>query len=240
MNYRRAFCIAAFILLTRIFAFATDANSRISQAENVRFPKNGALKISAVETIGKDLVLRFSNPKTGKIVRSFQMTSDDADRYKPFDFSSLTNAFLRFRVLKIKGLPSPLVHAVAVGPGGSDHGFLSVIIGEIKGKLKILSPPIETSIQGGVHLGSLGANRGSGIAVWNFIWGNDEIHHDEHRYNVTFYRFDAKSQTFIKGETINSKRKHENYRGALNELKLSFFKNDQNAIPKVRKYREEL
>lgn len=239
MNYQKAVYIVVFILLTQLSAFAIGENSRISQTKIVRFPAAGTLRVSAVEIIDKNPVLRFSNFKTGKILASFQIKAEDSDRYKSFDLSSPSSAFVRFRVLNIKGLPSPLVHAVAVSPGGSDHGFLSILIGEINGKLKILSPPIETSIQGGVHIGGLGAHRGNGIAVWNFIWGN-ESHYEAHRYDVTFYPFDAKSQAFIKGVTIKSKQKHETDRGALNELKLPFFKNDQNAIPKVKEYRVDL
>lgn len=239
MKYQKLFFVGAVILLMNLVVFAGNDKMRVSQTEIVKFPQNGELQVSAVEIIDKHLILRFSNSRTKKIIASFQIKADD-DRYIPFHFSSTSSPFLRFRVLNIEGLPSPLIHAVALNPGGSDHAFMSVLIGEINGKLKILTPaPIETSIQGGVHIGALGENRGAGIAVWNFIWDKNEVHHAAHRYEFTFYRFDEKTGNFIKGETISSKQKHDTYEGALDEMKLSSFRNAQNVIPEVRRYRED-
>lgn len=261
--YRQLFLIFAIIFLTNILSIASpkghsrisgdskagadptiptfiNSKTRVSQTEIVNFPKNGAVRVSAVETIGRHLVITFANPKTKRPMASFQIRTKSVDSYVPEDFRSLISAFLRFRVVNIKGLPSPLIHAVGVNPGGSDHGFLSVLLGEVNGKFKILTPEgLETAIQGGVHIGSLGEGRGEGIAGWCFIWDDREAHYDSHRYEVEFYTFDKKTGLFKKSLKLQSREKYDQDRKALGELKLSFFENFLDAIPKVREYREE-
>lgn len=88
-------------------------------------------------------------------------------------------------VLTMKGLPGPLVLAVAVSPGGSDTMFETSVIGAINRQIKVLTPePLTNNIRGGVYVGDLGEGRGFGATVWNFLWEGDEVHYDPHRYQI--------------------------------------------------------
>jgi hypothetical protein len=97
--------------------------------------------------------------------------SDD-DLLKPTaEQGAAFNPFLRFQVLRPACFGPPLILAVAVVPGGSDHGFWAAVIGEVAGKLAVLTPSeLSLQVQGGLSLGHLNKRFGCGLVVWKFIW----------------------------------------------------------------------
>lgn len=236
---RSKFIILLNILLLTAFLMNTNAQSktRVGQTDLVNFPKKGEVKIEVIETIGKPAKINFSSKKSKKNLGSF--TLSNGDRYIPFQFESAVNPITRFRVLEnIEGLPTPLIQAVAVHPGGSDHSFWTILFAEINGKIKMLTPKTtENAIQGGVHIGSLGVGNGVGMAVYNFVWEDDEAHFDAHRYTVDLYKFDEAKRMFVKGKTVTSKEKYNKKTEALNELGFGFFENRLNDFPAIRDFR---
>ena len=144
------------------------------------------------------------------------------------------------RVLeKIEGLPVPLIQILSINPGGSDHGFWTNLIGEVNGKIKLLTPQIiENAIQGGVYFGDLGKRNGIGLALFNFVWDAQEAHYQEHHYQVELYKFNQKTGTFVKVKKLVSKNKYNDEFGALKELGFGHFKNRLNDFPGIGKYRE--
>lgn len=211
--------------------------AQTGQTQIIQFSEMRA-RVSAVETLNAPLRLVFSTVSTGRELFAFDYKDEAKEFYKPEDFNSLINAFLRFRTVSVEDLPSPLVLGVAVNPGGSDHGFMTHVFGEDGGVFKRLTPEsLHTAIAGGVHLGDLGAERGKGVALWNSVWADDEAHTAPHRYEVRLYPYDAASRTFVKGETLVTKNKHAGDRAALDELKLSFFINQLDLVSGIEEYR---
>jgi hypothetical protein len=151
---------------------------------------------------------------------------------------SLIDPFVRFRALDVEGLPAPLVLAVAVRPGGSDHGFETTVVGARGAAFRVLTPePLLTSMQGGVFVGDLGGARGPGAAVWGFIWEDGEVHHASHRYEVKLYPFDARRGVFRRAAVLRSKQKHARGEDALEELGLPRFTNLLDNFPAIEEYR---
>lgn len=190
----------------------------ITQSKIVNFPRIGTVRVEAIEQIGKFPEMVFKDVKSGKVV--FRSSITDSDGWlKPTDDEEFTQPFLRFRVVRSPGFSSPLIMAVAVRPGGSDHLFLSVVFGEVNGKITRLNTnPIETNIQGGYYLGYLNRKLGYGLVSWCFDWESSEIHYDYHHYYIDIYTIS--NGRFRKTFSSRSKRKYgpvDSYR-ALNEF----------------------
>ena len=231
-----------FLIITILFvtsAINSQSKTRIAQTETVEFPHNGKVEIEVIETLDKPMKLVFTNSKAKKKIAEFILKNNDS--YIPYQFESVTNPITRFRVLEnIENLPSPLVQAVAVNPGGSDHAFWTILLAEIDGKIKMLTPKTtENSIQGGIHIGNLGTENGTGLAVYNYIWADDEAHYDKHRYKVDLYKFDEAKQMFAKTKTLISKEKYAKKSDALEELGFGFFENRLNDFEEIRVFRED-
>jgi hypothetical protein len=127
--------------------------------------------------------------------------------------------------LRPHGLPLPLILVVAVTPGVSGHGFTATLIGEVGGRLKVLTEgPLGAGNQSGIYVGDLGAGRGVGLALWSPIWDTGcEGHYSAHRIEVELYPFDSRRGRFRKGRVLTSKGKYGGHgEGALEELRLSY------------------
>jgi hypothetical protein len=79
---------------------------------------------------------------------------------------------LHFRVVRLRGLPQPLIIAVNASPGGSDTVFLTDLISSQNGQFRpLLDTPLQSTIEGGMLVAVLGRATGSGIALWDMVWG---------------------------------------------------------------------
>ncbi|HEU4595027.1 MAG TPA: hypothetical protein VFS10_07635 [Pyrinomonadaceae bacterium] len=219
---------------------ARPPREKVTQEENIRFPRAGRVKVRAVEARGRLPRLEFVSEATGRRLGSITLGTSAPESYRPLDEPgiSLIDPFVRFKALDAEGLPAPLVFAVAVRPGGSDHGFETTLIAARGTGFRVLTTePLLTSIQGGVFVGDLGGGRGPGAAVWGFIWEDDEVHHGSHRYEVKLYPFDARRGVFRRAAVLRSKQKHERGEDALEELGLPRYTNLLDNFPAIKDYR---
>ena len=199
---------------------APAVRPRVTQKLVTSFPGLGMVWVRAVENYGERMRIEVLSVETDALLYSFEDPTDE----RP-GAGSISNPFLRFRILRIEGLPQPLIFAVTVTPGGSGHGFYAMLIGEVGGRLKVLTEePLGTSNQGGIYVGDLGAGRGFGAAVWETTWDYDsECHYCPHRYEVALYPFDSRRKRFVKGRVLKSQRQYGGHGdGALGELRLRY------------------
>jgi hypothetical protein len=214
------------------------ASRYVKQEEVVNFPRLGAVRVRAVEVPGRLPRLEFASAKTGRRLLSVAVGTSDPKAFVREPGDSLINPLVRFRVLRGTGLTDPLIFAVAVRPGGSDHGFETTLVAEAGGRLKPLAlrPQPINNLQGGVFVGDLGGGRGHGLAVWSFIW-EDGPHYGRHRYGVSLYPFDARRATFGSRRRLESKGAHDSGEGALEELGLPRYRNLLDDFPAIADYR---
>ncbi len=201
---------------------AKDAGPRVSQQLWVKFPKAGLVQVRAVENYDERMRIEVLDGETDALLYTFQAPTDAQPNAEQEKFGT---AFLRFRVLRDLGLPQPLILVVAVRPGGSGHGFYVSLIGEVGGRLKVLTRErLTTNNQGGIHVGDLGGGRGMGVAIWSPIWDPDcEAHYGAHQFEVEQNPLDVRRGRFVKGRTVRSRKKYGGHgEGALGELRLGY------------------
>ena len=216
----------------------------ISQEQTVKFPKSGELQVQIIEEVNQPFTLRFVRDEQpgfvqdDEIAAQFVMRSPSGGYIREY-WNSAVDPKVKFRVIEIEGVPSPVIHLVIVQPGGTDYGFWSALFAEINGKIKLLTPnTTRFSWEGGVQIGDLGKGNGTGVAVWNSIWGDGESHYGEHIYQVDFYNFNKKLGKFVKTKTVKTKQKQENPTKALESLGLGFYKDAVRDFPEFLEYRE--
>lgn len=192
---------------------------RIKQTLVTSFPTLGLVRLQAVENFGERMRVEAFDVKTDSPLAIFPAPVEEAPRAD----AQVANPFLRFRVVRARGLPGPVVFVVAVTPGGSGHGFSAMLIGEVGGRLKVLNEEtLFADNQSGIHVGALGGRAGAGAAVWRPMW-EDGGHYAPHRYEVTLYRFDPRRRMFVKSRVLESEREYEGHgEGALKELGLDY------------------
>ena len=202
------------------------AEPGITQELVVTFPRAGRVHVRAVEKPGETMRVEFDDDASAKPLASFPVTWPGDEVYFMPSAGGVGRPFLRLDVLRPDELASPLVIAAAVSPGGSGGGFCVVVVGEVGGRLKLLTPePLTTSNIGGVFVGDLGRGRGFGAAAWDFIWDFDdgESHYAPHRYEVQQYAFDRRRGRFRRGPKLRSRGKYACHgEGALEELGLAY------------------
>jgi len=224
--------VCAFLLLQPA-GFARQA-TRTRQSRVVKFPVSGSVLVQAKEKVGHNPRMFLLNRQTGKVLLDY-VFQDAEDVLKPQGDSPITDPFLRFGVIRAAGLPSPLLLAVGVSPGGSDHGFWAVIIGEVSGQLKVLTQELFTHIQGGFYLGYLNKKLGYGLVSWKFVW-DDGAHYDLHPYEVEV--FTLQGDRFVRRQKYVSKKKYEdNGIGAVRELGISV-RDLRRSVPRLKEYLE--
>lgn len=208
----------------------------ISTEKTVKFPHNGEVKAQVIEEVKKPFAIRFVKGYDEDLHARFVMNQHAIRREY---FHSAVDPKIRLKVINIAGISSPLIHLVIVQPGGSDYFFWSALFGEVNGKIKLLTPSTTTfSWEGGVQIGDLGKGNGTGVAVWNPIWGDGEAHHGEHIYEVEFYNFNKKLGKFTKTKKVKTQKKYDNPTEALESLQLGFYKDAVRDFPEFLEYRE--
>jgi hypothetical protein len=209
--------ISAFLALPVLLNLLTAAPQQIAAQRDVaRYSRLGELRVEADESVGNAPRLVISEALSGRSIFSKAL----GDPILP---EMVSRPILRFTVNEGPRPQSPLILAVAMSPGGSDCGYEGIVVGESKGRLAVLTPkPVGTYAEGGMYLGDLGNSRGFGLAVWNFIWAEDESHVDKHRYEVSLYRYDAVQSRFKLIDRVVSKQKYDLPAEALAELGLHY------------------
>ena len=201
------------ILLVFLLAQPSEASPKVTQAAICDF-KTNHMTVLAVEEFGKPLKLLFVDSDK-KVVYSTTFIDGFANR--SFAYS---NPYLRFRSYKLLGLPSPLIVAVGVSPGGSDVGYEIKLIAEKGGTMTTLSPgAIDLTIQDGLYLGYINAKYGYGMIIWKNIWAN-EAHYDPHRYQIEIYAWDTRNMDFRFVKYLVTKAKFKEGRSALQNHRL--------------------
>lgn len=128
---------------------------------------------------------------------------------------------LRFRVLKLAGLPQPLVLVAVASPGGSDVSFDTQLVGRVGGHYRpLIEKPVQSLLEGGVYVGPLGPKLGDGVAVWNFVWANGEAHVSPHRYTLRRQRWTGSRFTDL--PALTTKGKYTDPVAALAELHVDY------------------
>lgn len=216
---------------------AAAAAKFVKQEEVVTFARAGRVRVRAVEVPRGLPRLEFASAATGRGLLSLPVGTSDARSFRIEPWETPMNPLVRFVVMSAPGLPGPLVVAVAVKPGGTDHGFETSVVGEVGGRLKVLTnAPLVNNIQGGVFVGDLGGGRGPGVAAWNFIW-EEEAHYGAHRYEVRLLAFDARRGAFRSARPLRTKAKHASASDALAELGLPRYANLLDEWPAIKEYR---
>ena len=181
---------------------------KLTQSAVVQFPRHGLVRVGSVEQVGEFPKIVFSDIRSDTVLYRSSITDDSDFGLKPRNDDS-DQPFLRFREVRSIGLPSPLIVAVAIAPGGSDCGFYMSVFGEIDGKIiRLTNKPIDNAVQGGYYIGFLSQRLGYGIVSWTFDWNSDasEAHYDAHHYEMTVYKlFNGR---FRKVLSAKSKRKY--------------------------------
>lgn len=164
-------------------------------------------------------------------------------------FVSSISECLRFQVIPGDTSTPPLIFAVTASIGGSDGTFFGHLIGYRTDKFQVLNEKaFEAPIQGGFYVGKLEEKYGFGVAVWRFIWCNDEdepeetkcgeAHYDNHRYRVTLNPLDISSLSFKSGIKFKSQNKYPGHgENALKEFGLNFA-DLRKRMNKIRKFAE--
>jgi len=130
-----------------------------------------------------------------------------------------------------------VILAVAVCPGMTGNSFWATAIGEIDGKLDVLTPgEIYATNQGGFYIGYLNKELGCGLIAWDFIWGQGEFHYASHHYRYDIYKLEARQ--FVREHRYHSKRKYDGS-GAegLQEIGIHV-RDDRESMSKVKDYLE--
>ena len=183
---------------------------KITQAALIIFKVNEVTAL-AVEEFGKPLRLVMLGSK--ELVYSTQFGNESDVSVVDTEFY-YTKSFLRFKCFIIKGLPSPLLFAVATYPGGSDNGYEIKLITEIDSSITSINPaPIRLTIQDGIFLGYINRMYGYGMITWYHHW--DTPHYSPHKYEIRIFKWDQRSKRFVLSKTYKTQNKFKNGNSAL-------------------------
>jgi hypothetical protein len=140
---------------------------------------------------------------------------------------------LRFRVIHSRGLPTPIIMAVAVYYSGSDDAFFLTLFTESNGKMvRLNDKPLFTNVQGGYYFGTLNQGFGRGLAVWNFVWDDGKPHYTDHKYEIEIYAL-RRGKLRREFKTI-SRHTYDTGKGANSLRELGIKAYDQRAgIPRI-------
>jgi hypothetical protein len=198
------------LLLTLVQTVAPVAVKRIV----ANFPEVGSVAVEAQFT----RELPWDHPSAVIAPPSLTFRSAGGRELKRIQFGSEEEYYteLNFVVINLPRIATPLVVAVAVKPGGSDHLFQSAILGSVDGNIRDLLPDHPTTnIQGAFCLGRFGKNSRPGVLALNFIWENG-AHYSAHRYQCTFYEWTGTA--FQKRSVLETNRAYESWQDAAKEL----------------------
>jgi hypothetical protein len=177
------------LALLVLLSSAVAAAPAIAQSAVINFPVNGRVMVEAREEVGRFPQMVFTSQRTHK--QLILSSIEDKDKWLiPLEGdTNETRPSLRFRALRSRAFASPIIMAVAVYYGGSDHAFFLTLFTELNGKIiRLNEEPFFTNIQGGYYFGTLNQRFGRGLAVWNFVWDDGRGHYSNHKYQIDIYR----------------------------------------------------
>ena len=188
-----------------------EPDPEIVQSQVVTFPVHGPVLVQAQKhyTHFPKIILR--SRKTGQILFEHEIQDEDG--------TIKDHQLLGFRVLRIKGIPTPVIFALGIVAGGSNSTFYLALIGEVDGKLtSLLDRQLDCGTQGGYYVGYLNKKYGVGFVRWTYIWDMDqEVHYDFHHYEIEVFSYI--NGKFTQVEKYISKKKYDDYGfGAVHEL----------------------
>ncbi|HBB98845.1 MAG TPA: hypothetical protein DC054_26000 [Blastocatellia bacterium] len=219
--------------LVVLLSSAVSAAPAIAQSAVVNFPVIGRVTVEAREEVGKFPQMVFTSQRTHEQLLLSSIEDKDKWLIPLADEPSFARPVVRFRVIRARGLRSPMIMAVALRTGGSDNGFCLAMFTEVGGKVRRLNDgPFFTNVQGGYFFGYLNKRFGYGLAVWNFIWDHGP-HYTDHKYHLDIYRLRNGNlrRTF---QTV-SRRTYYTGKGAHALLELGIKAYDQrDGIPNIR------
>lgn len=161
----------------------------VVQSSVVNFPVSGRVVVRAREEVGRFPQMLFVAERTGEVLLASSI--EDKKGWLVPDREDSTPPRLRFRVIRSRGFPSPLIMSVGLSQGGSDSASYLTVFGEVGGRIvRLNGEPFFANVQGGYYLGYLSRGFGHGLAVWNFVWGGGagEWHYGAHKYEIEIYR----------------------------------------------------
>jgi hypothetical protein len=194
------------------------------------FPGIGTVTIRTIKAVGAlpAVVLADAN---GRVLLNATVGGTQSEYFRAAQAPDGTlNPTVHYALLPGPDPTSRAVLAVAAATGGSDCAYEAIVFGSERGKLSLWTPKtLDTMAEGGIFVGQLGARRGYGLAVWNFIWGN-EPHVAPHRYRVSLYHLNRRRMIFYPTITMTTRGHYSDDSSALRELGLTF-PNLTKAIP---------
>ena len=193
-----------------------------AEHSEVDFPGIGTVTLRTIKAVGALPSVALAGPD-GKVLLNATVggTQSSFFRISKGPDGSL-NPTVHYAVLAGPDPTSKAVLAVAAATGGSDCAYEAIVFGSDRGKLSLWTPKtLDTQAEGGIYVGDLGGHRGYGLAVWNFIWG-DEPHVAPHRYKVWLYRLNRLHMKFYPTETLTTRGHYADDATALRELHLDF------------------
>jgi hypothetical protein len=203
-----------------------------AQAEHgeAEFPGIGMVTIRTIKAVGALPAVVLADAK-GRVLLNATVGGTQSGYFRISRGPDGTlNPTVHYALLPGPNPTSRAVLAVAAAVGGSDCAYEAIVFGSERGKLSLWTPKtLDTQAEGGIYVGDLGHRRGYGLAVWNFIWGN-EPHVAPHRYRVSLYHLNRRRMVFYPSITMTTRRHYSDDTAALRELGLTF-PNLTKAIP---------
>lgn len=205
------------------------AEAEHSQAE---FPGIGVVTIRTIKAVGALPSVALAD-QNGRVLLNATVGGTESEYFRIAQGADGTmNPTVHYAVLPGPDTTSRAVLAIAAATGGSDCAYEAIVFGSERGKLSLWTPKtLDTMAEGGIYVGDLGGRRGYGLAVWNFIWGN-EPHVAPHRYKVWLYHLNRSRMKFYPTLTMTTRGHYGDDGAALRELGLTF-PNLTRAIPNL-------
>jgi hypothetical protein len=193
-----------------------------AEHSQVDFPGIGLVTIRTIKAVGALPSVVLAAPD-GAVLLNATVGGTQSNYFRISKSADGTlNPTVHYAVLPGPDATSRAVLAVAAATGGSDCAYEAIVFGSARGKLSLWTPKtIDTLAEGGIYVGDLGGRRGYGMAVWNFIWG-DEPHVAPHRYKVWLYHLNRSRMKFYPTETLTTHGHYADDAAALRELRLDF------------------
>lgn len=212
-----------------ILGGAVTARAEHSQVD---FPGIGLVTLRTIKAVGALPAVALAGPD-GQVLLNATVGGTQSQYFRISQGADGTlNPTVHYAVLDGPDKTSKAVLAVAAATGGSDCAYEAIVFGSERGKLSLWTPKtIDTQAEGGIYVGNLGGRRGYGMAVWDFIWG-DEPHVAPHRYKVRLYGLNRSHMRFYPVETLTTHGHYSDDASALRELRLDF-PNLVKAIPQL-------
>jgi hypothetical protein len=196
------------------------------------FPGIGMVTIRTIKAVGALPSVVLADSK-GRVLLNATVGGTQSEYFRVAQGAGGTlNPTVHYAVLPGPDPSSRAVLAIAAATGGSDCAYEAIVFGSERGKLSLWTPKaVDTLAEGGIFVGDLGGRRGYGLAVWNFIWGN-EPHVAPHRYRVSLYQLNRRRMLFYPTVTMTTRGHYADDTAALRELRLTF-PNLTRAIPNL-------